>query len=152
MSKQSAERRLDDTEASAFLRALRTSPRKLNLVAESIIRLTVSHLVLPLAPIERTADDLATLVARALPPEFSADLSGKRVLVLVEVAVRDRSEAQFPVKRVGVVGLVPRCKSQRMRYRPLRHARESAHPGPMLKMPPWDSRLRNELLVAHRPR
>jgi AcrR family transcriptional regulator len=47
--------------------------RDVNLVAESIIRLTVSHLVLPLAPIERTADDLATLVARALPPEFSAD-------------------------------------------------------------------------------
>jgi AcrR family transcriptional regulator len=47
------------------------STRDVNLVAESAIRLTVSHLVLPLAPIERTADDLATLVARALPPEFS---------------------------------------------------------------------------------
>jgi hypothetical protein len=46
-------------------------------VAESVIRLTVSHLVLPLAPIERTADDLATLVARALPAEFSADHSHK---------------------------------------------------------------------------
>src|SRR6202035_850135 len=36
MGKPSAERRLDDTEASAFLRALRISPRKLNLVAQSI--------------------------------------------------------------------------------------------------------------------
>jgi len=36
MSKQSAERRLDDSEASAFLRAMRTSPRKLNLVAQTI--------------------------------------------------------------------------------------------------------------------
>jgi len=36
MGKQSAERRLADTEASAFLRALRISPRKLNLVAQSI--------------------------------------------------------------------------------------------------------------------
>ena len=36
MSKPSAERRLDDTEASAFLRAIRTSPRKLNLVAQTI--------------------------------------------------------------------------------------------------------------------
>ncbi len=36
--------------------------RDVALVAESVIRLTVSHLVLPLAPIERTADDLATLV------------------------------------------------------------------------------------------
>ena len=36
MSKLSAERRLDDTEASAFLRALRISARKLNLVAQTI--------------------------------------------------------------------------------------------------------------------
>jgi large subunit ribosomal protein L22 len=36
MSKQSAERRLEDTEASAFLRALRISARKLNLVAQMI--------------------------------------------------------------------------------------------------------------------
>ena len=36
MGKPSAERRLDDTEASAFLRAIRTSPRKLNLVAQTI--------------------------------------------------------------------------------------------------------------------
>ena len=36
MGKPSAERRLDDTEASAFLRAARTSARKLNLVAASI--------------------------------------------------------------------------------------------------------------------
>ena len=45
------------------------STRDVSLVAESVIRLTVSHLVLPLAPIERTADDLATLVQRALPAE-----------------------------------------------------------------------------------
>ena len=36
MSKPSAERRLDDTEASAFLRAVRISARKLNLVAQTI--------------------------------------------------------------------------------------------------------------------
>ena len=36
MGKPSAERRLDDSEASAFLRAIRTSPRKLNLVAQTI--------------------------------------------------------------------------------------------------------------------
>ena len=36
MSKPSAERRLDDSEATAFLRALGISPRKLNLVAQSI--------------------------------------------------------------------------------------------------------------------
>ena len=36
MGKPAAKRRLDETEASAFLRALRTSPRKLNLVAQTI--------------------------------------------------------------------------------------------------------------------
>ena len=36
MSKQSAARRLDETEAKAYLHVLRTSPRKLNLVAQSI--------------------------------------------------------------------------------------------------------------------
>ena len=36
MSKPPAERRLDDTEASAFQRAMRTSARKLNLVAQTI--------------------------------------------------------------------------------------------------------------------
>ena len=36
MGKQAAPRRLDDTEASAFLRAVPISSRKLNLVAESI--------------------------------------------------------------------------------------------------------------------
>src|SRR2546425_2753308 len=36
MGKPTAERRLDDTEASAFLRGLRISARKLNLVAQTI--------------------------------------------------------------------------------------------------------------------
>jgi large subunit ribosomal protein L22 len=36
MGKPGAPRRLDDTEAQACLRGLRTSPRKLNLVAETI--------------------------------------------------------------------------------------------------------------------
>jgi large subunit ribosomal protein L22 len=36
MGKQAARRRLDETEAQACLRGLRTSPRKLNLVAETI--------------------------------------------------------------------------------------------------------------------
>ena len=56
------------------------STRDVALVADSAIRLTVSHLVLPLAPIERTADDIATLVARALPPEFSDELPADRAL------------------------------------------------------------------------
>ncbi len=40
--------------------------RDVALVADSLIRLTVSHLVLPLAPSETVADQLAELAARAL--------------------------------------------------------------------------------------
>ena len=36
MGKPAAERRLEDSEAAASMRGLRTSPRKLNLVAQSI--------------------------------------------------------------------------------------------------------------------
>ena len=36
MGKQAAPRRLHETEASAYARALKTSPRKLNLVAQAI--------------------------------------------------------------------------------------------------------------------
>ena len=42
MGKPSAPRRLDDTEASAFQRALRISARKLNLVAQTIRGKTAS--------------------------------------------------------------------------------------------------------------
>ena len=42
MGKPSAPRRLDETEAQACLRGLRTSPRKLNLVAETIRGKTAS--------------------------------------------------------------------------------------------------------------
>ena len=43
MSKKKAERRLAETEAMAVLRNLRTSPRKLNLVAQSIRGLNVQR-------------------------------------------------------------------------------------------------------------
>jgi len=36
MGKQATERRLDETEAKSYVKALRISPRKLNLVAQSI--------------------------------------------------------------------------------------------------------------------
>ncbi|HYZ41856.1 MAG TPA: 50S ribosomal protein L22 [Stellaceae bacterium] len=42
MGKPAATRRLDETEAAAVMRGLRTSPRKLNLVAKSIRGLTAS--------------------------------------------------------------------------------------------------------------
>ncbi|MBB4285857.1 50S ribosomal protein L22 [Roseospira goensis] len=49
MGKTSAERRLDDTEARAVSRMIRTSPRKLNLVAASIRGM----------PVERALSELA---------------------------------------------------------------------------------------------
>lgn len=41
-------------------------PADVDLVAESLVRLTVSHLVLPTAPVSTTARQLALLVSRAL--------------------------------------------------------------------------------------
>ncbi|MGH6718900.1 MAG: 50S ribosomal protein L22 [Alphaproteobacteria bacterium] len=49
MAKNSLPRRLADNEARAVLRALRTSPRKLNLVAESIRGLAVAKALADLA-------------------------------------------------------------------------------------------------------
>jgi len=49
MSKKKAERKLAETEAMAVLRNLRTSPRKLNLVAESIRGLGASTALSQLA-------------------------------------------------------------------------------------------------------
>jgi large subunit ribosomal protein L22 len=49
MGKMSAERRLDDTEARAYSHMIRTSPRKLNLVAASIRGM----------PVERALSELA---------------------------------------------------------------------------------------------
>jgi len=49
MGKMSAERRLDDTEARAYSHMIRTSPRKLNLVASSIRGM----------PVERALSELA---------------------------------------------------------------------------------------------
>jgi AcrR family transcriptional regulator len=45
-------------------------PADVALVAESLVRLTVSHLVLPTAPVETTARQLALLVSRALGVPF----------------------------------------------------------------------------------
>ena len=49
MGKPAAPRRLDETEAQACLRGLRTSARKLNLVAESIRGLSASKALAQLA-------------------------------------------------------------------------------------------------------
>ena len=49
MGKPAAARRLDETEAQACLRGLRTSPRKLNLVAETIRGKTAASALAELA-------------------------------------------------------------------------------------------------------
>ena len=49
MGKQAAERRLAETEAAASMRGMRTSPRKLNLVAQTIRGKTASAALAELA-------------------------------------------------------------------------------------------------------
>lgn len=54
------------------------SAQDVTLVAETVVRLTVSHLVLPTGPVERTARDLADLVHRLLPAPPDAPSGGPR--------------------------------------------------------------------------
>ena len=63
MGKQAAERRLADTEASAFLRALRISPQKLNLLAQLIRGKKVER---ALADLEFSRKRIAVDVKKAL--------------------------------------------------------------------------------------
>ncbi len=67
MGKQPTERRLADTEAKAVARRLRTSARKLNLVAESIRGLTVVEAINRLAfSRRRIARDVSKVVESAV--------------------------------------------------------------------------------------
>jgi large subunit ribosomal protein L22 len=67
MGKQAAERRLADNEAMAFATSIRTSPRKLNLVAQSIRGLTAEKAMAELAfSRRRIAVDVKKVLAAAI--------------------------------------------------------------------------------------
>jgi large subunit ribosomal protein L22 len=67
MSKPSAPRRLADSEASAFLRAIKISPRKLNLVAQMIRGKSASAAVAELTfSRRRIADDVKKVLQAAI--------------------------------------------------------------------------------------
>jgi large subunit ribosomal protein L22 len=67
MGKQAAERRLAENEASAFLRAIRISPQKLNLVAQSIRGKTAAAAVAELTfSHRRIARDVKKVVQAAI--------------------------------------------------------------------------------------
>jgi large subunit ribosomal protein L22 len=67
MSKPSAPRRLSDSEASAFLRAIKISPRKLNLVAQMIRGKSASSAVAELTfSRRRIADDVKKVLQAAI--------------------------------------------------------------------------------------
>ncbi len=88
MGKQSAERRLADNEARAVARRLRVSPRKLNLVAESIRGLAVGDAISRLAfSRRRIARDVRKVVESAVAnAENNHDLDIDR-LFIVEASV-----------------------------------------------------------------
>jgi large subunit ribosomal protein L22 len=67
MSKQSAPRRLDETEAKAFLRVISVSARKLNLVAQSIRGKSASSALaeLTFSP-RRVAEDVKKVLQAAI--------------------------------------------------------------------------------------
>ncbi len=67
MSKKSAGRRLGETEAMAYAKALKTSPRKLNLVAESIRGKTCESALSELAfSRKRIANEVRKLLESAI--------------------------------------------------------------------------------------
>jgi len=88
MGKQTAERRLGDNEAMAKVRLLRVSPRKLNLVAQSIRGLAVGDALSALAfSKRRIARDVRKAVQSAIAnAENNHDLDVDR-LVVAEASV-----------------------------------------------------------------
>jgi large subunit ribosomal protein L22 len=67
MGKQAAERRLAETEAGASMRGMRTSPRKLNLVAQTIRGKTASAALAELAfSRRRIAQDVRKVLQAAI--------------------------------------------------------------------------------------
>src|SRR5713226_8354827 len=67
MGKQTAERRLDESEAAASMRGLRTSPRKLNLVAKAIRGKTASSALAELTfSKRRIAQDVRKVLQAAI--------------------------------------------------------------------------------------
>ena len=67
MGKPAAERRLDETEAAASMRGLRTSPRKLNLVAKAIRGKTASSALAELTfSRRRIAQDVKKVLQAAI--------------------------------------------------------------------------------------
>ena len=67
MGKQTAERRLDESEAATSMRGLRTSPRKLNLVAKAIRGKTASSALAELTfSRRRIAQDVKKVLQAAI--------------------------------------------------------------------------------------
>ena len=83
MGKQPAKRQLADSEAKAVARRLRTSPRKLNLVAESIRGLAVVEAINRLAfSRRRIARDVSKVVESAVAnAENNHDLDVDRLFI-----------------------------------------------------------------------
>lgn len=83
MGKPSAERALPDNEAKAVLRNIRTSPRKLNLVATSIRGMTADRALLALKfSNKRIAQEVRkTLLSAVANAENNHDLDVDRLIV-----------------------------------------------------------------------
>src|SRR5207245_6086425 len=90
MGKQAADRRLDETEAAASMRGLRTSPRKLNLVAKAIRGKTASSALAELTfSRRRIARDVKKVLQAAIAnAENNHQLDVDRLFVKEATVVR----------------------------------------------------------------
>ncbi|MDJ0948217.1 MAG: 50S ribosomal protein L22 [Alphaproteobacteria bacterium] len=108
MGKQKTERRLKDTEAQAVARVLRTSPRKLNLVAQSIRGLDAEAALSELAfSPRRVAGDVRKVLQSAIAnAENNHQLDVDRLYVAEATVGRTFVMKRFRARARGRVGRI----------------------------------------------
>ncbi len=108
MGKMARERRLDDTEAMAFAKAIRTSPQKLNLVAQTIRGKDAAQALATLSfSGRRIADDVKKLLQAAIAnAENNHQLDVDRLYVKEATVGRAFVLKRFRARARGRVGRI----------------------------------------------
>jgi large subunit ribosomal protein L22 len=108
MGKPAAPRRLKDTEAKAYAKAMRTSPRKLNVVAQSIRGLTAAQALAELSfSRRRIARDVRKVLQAAIAnAENNHQLDVDRLVVSEASVGRAFYLRRFRPKARGRVGRI----------------------------------------------
>ncbi len=108
MGKMARERRLDDTEAMAYAKAIRTSPQKLNLVAQTIRGKDAAQALAALSfSSRRISDDVKKLLQAAIAnAENNHQLDVDRLYVKEATVGRAFVLKRFRARARGRVGRI----------------------------------------------